>query len=125
MHALAPQLVAQDSTMNSLTSRARSLRKNSTETERRLWYAIRNRRLGGFKFRRQVWLGEYIADFVCVERKLIVELDGGQHAQSREYDERRTAALQARGFRVVRYWNSEVLMNLDGVLDDLLKHLER
>jgi very-short-patch-repair endonuclease len=109
--------------MDNPTGRARALRKNQTDAERKFWQAVRNRNFGGLKFRRQIWLGEYIADFVCIERKLIVEIDGGQHAERRDYDERRTAALSERGFRVVRYWNTDVLTNLEGVLSDLLKQL--
>jgi very-short-patch-repair endonuclease len=104
---------------------ARSLRKNLTDAEGLLWYMIRNRRLSGYKFRRQVWLGEYIADFVCVERGLIVELDGGQHAEALEYDARRTKELEKLGYRVVRYWNNGVLLRMNAVLSDLLKQLER
>jgi very-short-patch-repair endonuclease len=80
--------------------------------------------LGGFKFKRQVLIGNYIADFVCVERKLVVELDGSQHANQREYDEKRDAFLEAKGFRVVRIWNMELLENPAGVLDMVLAALE-
>ena len=79
----------------------------------------------GFKFRRQVWLGNYIVDFLCAEKRLIVELDGGQHATAKKYDEKRTLELELLGYRVVRYWNSELISNLEGVLADLLKHLQR
>jgi very-short-patch-repair endonuclease len=111
--------------MEDPTSRTRSLRKNLTDAERMLWHLVRSRRLNGYKFRRQVWIGEYIADFACVERMLIVELDGGQHAEAIEYDARRTAELQRLGYRVVRYWNNDVLLRMDAVLSDLLKQLER
>jgi very-short-patch-repair endonuclease len=97
--------------------RQRSLRAFGTEAEKRLWGCLRGRRLEGCKFRRQVWLGSYIADFVCLERKLIVEADGGQHADQSEYDDRRTAFLEGEGFRVVRFWNNDVMTNLEGVVD--------
>jgi very-short-patch-repair endonuclease len=111
--------------MDSPTSRARRLRQTLTDAERKLWYAVRGRRLLGYKFRRQVWLGSYVADFVCAERRLIVELDGGQHAEAGAYDGRRTVELMKLGYRVIRYWNTDVLHNLDGVLSDLVKELER
>ena len=106
-------------------SRARDLRKNDTEAEWRLWEAIRNRRLAGFKFVRQLPVGPYVADFACRERKLILEVDGATHGSETElrYDERRTAFLQAEGFRVMRCWNDDVFTNLEGVLDGILLRL--
>ena len=98
---------------------ARQLRKNSTDAEKRLWSHIRNRQLEGWKFRRQVPIGRYIADFVCLELKLIVELDGGQHAEQAEYNLHRTKFLQSKGYRVVRFWNNEALGNIEGVLETL------
>src|SRR6266571_3253212 len=97
------------------TSRARSLRQRSTRAELALWLALRDRRLGGFKFARQQPIGPYFPDFVCRERRLIVEVDGGQHADN-SADQVRDAYLRALGYRVVRVWNNEVLGNLDGVL---------
>lgn len=103
---------------------ARQLRVEATDAEARLWQRLRNRMLGGFKFRRQFPVGPYIADFVCIERKLIVELDGGQHADN-PADERRTRFLELRGYRVIRFWNPDVLSNTDGVLEMILLELER
>jgi very-short-patch-repair endonuclease len=99
----------------SLISRARALRISSTEAERRLWHKLRGRQLAGFKFRRQRPIGRYIVDFVCVEQKLVVELDGGQHAESAR-DRVRDAALAAAGYRVFRIWNSEVMETPDSEL---------
>ncbi|MBC7102378.1 MAG: endonuclease domain-containing protein [Parvibaculum sp.] len=102
--------------------RARQLRVEATDAEARLWQHLRNRMLGGFKFRRQFPVGPYIADFVCIERKLIVELDGGQHADN-PAGERRTRFLERRGYRVVRFWNPDVLSNTGGVLEMILLEL--
>jgi very-short-patch-repair endonuclease len=101
--------------------RARLLRQNGTEAEHALWRCLRDRALAGSKFRRQVPLGPFIADFVCFERKLIVEVDGGQHADGTpaRRDAARTAWLEAQGYRVVRFWNNDVLSNPDGVLEAL------
>ena len=96
--------------------RARTLRRNATDAENALWRKLRDRSLRGQKFRRQFPVGRYIVDFVCIEERLIVELDGGQHAINTKSDETRTAALRVRGYRVIRFWNNEVLSNLDGVL---------
>ena len=102
--------------------RARTLRKDDTEAERRLWEAIRNRRLGDFKFVRQLTVGPYIADFACRDRKLIVELDGATHGTDAEtsHDERRSAYLQAQGYRVIRFWNDDVYNGLSDVCDAIL-----
>jgi very-short-patch-repair endonuclease len=97
-----------------MTTRQRQLRRNATDAENRLWYVLRNRGLGGWKFVRQSPVGPYIADFACREAALIVELDGGQHADNTR-DERRTAYLNAQGYGVLRFWNNEVLQNRDGV----------
>jgi len=104
------------------TSRARSLRRQSTRAEWVLWLAFRDRRLGGLKFARQQPIGPYYVDFVCRERRLIIEVDGGQHADSAS-DQRRDAYLNALGYRVMRVWNNEVLGNLDGVLQMLASEL--
>jgi len=103
------------------TDRARQLRRAMTDAERKLWHELRGRRLQGAKFRRQEQVGRHFADFLCFERRLIVEVDGGQH--SPEADAARTAALESDGWRVVRYWNHEVMDNLDGVLADLSRQL--
>ena len=96
--------------------RARSMRRELTPAERLLWARLRGGRLAGFKFRRQMWLCGYIADFACAEAKLVVEADGSQHGEAEEYDVRRSAALAREGFRTLRFWNSDIFENLDGVL---------
>jgi very-short-patch-repair endonuclease len=96
-------------------ARARELRREDTDAEARLWNALRARRLGGWKWKRQVPWGPYFVDFVCVEAGLVVEVDGGQHSDRVEYDERRTAYLARSGLRVLRFWNTAVLTNRDGV----------
>ncbi len=100
-------------------SRARAMRGAPTETELRLWRLLRDRRLNGFKFRRQVPVGPYIVDFLCVGAKLIVEADGFQHAESRG-DNVRDAYLERQGWRVLRFWNNEVFQNREGVLETIL-----
>jgi very-short-patch-repair endonuclease len=98
------------------TAAARRLRKNSTFAERKLWKYLRSRSLGGFKFVRQEPIGPYIADFACREKRLIVEVDGGQHATSPR-DAIRDRWLSAHRYRVLRFWNNEVLGNIEGVWD--------
>ena len=105
-----------------LRQRARNLRKQSTNTERHLWYNLRANRLG-FKFKRQVPIGTYIVDFVCMERRLIVELDGGQHLDNQKYDIERTAWLNGRGFKVLRFWNNDVLQRNAAVIDVIIQAL--
>ena len=102
---------------------ARAMRHEPVAPEKKFWSRVRDRRLGGHKFKRQVLIGTYIADFVCIERKLIVELDGGQHAERRVYDEKRDALLRAQGFRVIRVWNIDLMENIDGVMDMVLEEL--
>ncbi len=103
--------------------RARVLRINMTNAERKLWYALRDRRFAGIKFRRQVPLGPFIADFVCFEQRLVIEVDGGQHADSVQ-DRRRDRWFAANEFRVVRFWNNQVLSNLEGVMTVLAQTLK-
>ncbi len=105
------------------TTHARTLRKEQTDAEKRLWYFLRDRRLGGFKFRRQHPVGPYIVDLVCVESGLIVELDGGQHVEQARYDSRRSAYLEEQGFRVLRFWNDDVLKQTGDVLASILDAL--
>ncbi|MEO8752452.1 MAG: endonuclease domain-containing protein [Casimicrobiaceae bacterium] len=105
------------------TSRARELRQAQTDAEAKLWWYLRDRRLAGHKFRRQYPFGRYVVDFVCIERRLIVELDGGQHVVRAEHDDRRTAFLSAIGYTVLRYWGDDTLLRTDGVLEDILMHL--
>ena len=91
------------------------LRKEPTPAERKLWAIIRNDQLG-VNFRRQHAVGNYIPDFVCVQKKLIIELDGSQHLEQEEYDEERTKYLNSLGYKVIRFWNNEVTNNIDGVI---------
>ncbi|MDR7031955.1 DUF559 domain-containing protein [Mesorhizobium sp. BE184] len=101
---------------------ARSLRREMTEAEDRLWHELRSRRLDRIKFRRQVPIGKYVADFVCLEARLIVEIDGSQHADS-AHDFLRDADLKSRGFRVLRFWNDDVLRDLNGVCDTIIAYV--
>jgi very-short-patch-repair endonuclease len=98
-------------------NRAKLLRKNMTDAERLLWRHLRSRQLSGQKFRRQQPLGRFIVDFVCLEKRLVIELDGGQHAEPGQaaYDAERTAWLEENGFRVLRFWDHEVLKNINAV----------
>src|SRR5713101_857313 len=101
----------------------RRLRRYATDAERKLWFALRDRRLGGFKFVRQEAIGPYIVDFVCREKRLIIEVDGGQHAENRR-DRMRDSGLAPHGCRVLRFWNLDMLGNRDGVLSVILAELE-
>lgn len=103
-----------------LTPLARKLRTDQTEAEKMLWSKIRNRRFMGLKFKRQVTIENFIVDFVCLERGLIIELDGGQHAEQISEDRERSDVLESKGFLVKRYWNNDVLTNMEGVLRDLM-----
>ena len=105
------------------TTHARELRSSMTDAERRLWSLLRNRRLDGCKFRRQHPIGRYVADFACVERMLIVEADGGQHADE-PADQRRTDWLNSQGWRVIRFWNTDILRNTEGVVTAIREALE-
>ena len=98
------------------TLRAQQLRNNATNAERALWRHLSKRQLQGFKFSRQMPVGPFICDFLCRERMLVVEVDGGQHAESAR-DATRTAYLEDQGYRVIRFWNNEVMGNLEGVID--------
>jgi len=100
-----------------------NLRKRSTDAEQRLWKRLRNRQLKDAKFRRQHPISPYIVDFVCLEKKLIIEADGGQHIEQRSLDKQRTAFLEAQGFRVVRFWNDEILTQTEEVLDVIFRAL--
>jgi len=93
-----------------------------TDAERRLWAALRGRRLQGYKFRRQHPLGPFVLDFVCIEHRLVIEADGGQHADN-EADLRRTRWLESRGWRVIRFWNNEILKNTEGIVESILRAL--
>ena len=105
---------------------AREMREAPTDAEKRLWFCLRDRRLGGFKFRRQHPMGSYIADFICIEAGIIIELDGGQHAEDeqRKRDAQRTSFFESQGFRVLRFWNHDVLARTEAVLETILDALE-
>ena len=107
-----------------LQTRAKSLRQNMSEAETRLWHHLRAGRLNGYKFRRQQPMGNYIVDFVCVTPKLIIEADGGQHAEQAEYDQARSLYLNGLGFTVLRFWNDEILRQSDEVLAEILRVLQ-
>ena len=102
---------------------ARNMRKNPTDAERLLWQHIRNFKIKGVKFRRQEPIGRYIVDFVNYEERIVIELDGGQHAIDKENDQIRDNWLKAEGFKVLRFWNNEVFENLEGVLEVMRKEL--
>ena len=101
------------------------MRREPTEAEKLFWWEIRDRRLAGLKFKRQYLIDSYIVDFVCLEHKLIVELDGGQHSEMINNDAKRSAVLQSNGFRVLRVWNAEIFTNMEGVIDAVLAELDR
>ena len=101
----------------SLVDKAKHLRSHQTEAEQRLWYHLRAHRFMGLKFKRQKPIGRYIVDFICLERRVIVELDGGQHSSQTEYDNRRDRWLREQGYQVLRFWNHEVMQQLDAVLE--------
>ena len=105
--------------------RPRELRRNQTEAEKQLWRRLQGRQVGNCKFRRQHPIGPHIVDFVCLDRGLVVEVDGGQHNDAADADERRTAWLNGRGYHVIRFWNNEVTANIEGVLATILVELER
>jgi len=102
-------------------ARARKLRRNATQAERKLWYLLRDRRLGGIKFRRQHPRGPYTLDFYCAEAALVIEVDGGQHAERIDQDARRTAYLEAEGLHVLRFWNNEVLLQPETCFELILQ----
>jgi adenine-specific DNA-methyltransferase len=107
--------------MTSTIATARSLRHRSTDAESLLWRHLRDRQLSGYKFRRQAPVGPFFADFLCFERKLILEIDGGQHTEAS--DAARTRFLRREGYRVLRFWNNQVLMETDAVLAEILREL--
>ena len=102
---------------------ARTLRKRSTEAEKLLWSKLRGRRFDGIKFKRQVPIGRYIVDFVALDLKLVVEVDGGQHNLREASDAERTRVLEQWGYHVVRFWNNDVLGNIEGVLETILHEI--
>ena len=110
--------------INSTTRRARALRNNPTDAEKHLWQKLKSKQLNGYKFRRQFPIGNYIVDFICLKEKLIIELDGGQHLQQVSYDKQRETWLKGQGFRVLRFWNDEILNHVDEVLEKILSELD-
>ncbi len=104
---------------------ARNLRKNQTDVERVLWHYLRNRQMEGYKFRRQWPIGSYIVDFACLSRKLLIELDGGQHAETITYDENRTKFLESQGYKVLRFWNNEIFSELEAVLQRIFDEVNK
>ncbi len=107
--------------MNNQIENSRQLRKNMTPQERKLWCIIRNRQFFGYRFRRQFPIGQYIVDFICREKKIIIEIDGGQHNEIKniQYDNKRTEYLMTEGYKVIRFWNNEIDKNLVGVYEKL------
>jgi very-short-patch-repair endonuclease len=103
--------------------RAKRLRREQTNAERVFWFCVRDHRLAGLKFKRQVPIDRYIVDFLCADHKLVIELDGGQHATTDETN--RTRILEAMGYLVLRFWNDDVLENTDGVLEEILNVIAR
>ena len=97
----------------------RALRNNMSDAEQALWHLLRCRQISGLKFRRQHPFGDYILDFVCLEKRLVIEVDGGQHGHQARYDENRRQKLQAAGFRVLRFWNNEVLKEIESVKEKI------
>jgi very-short-patch-repair endonuclease len=104
-------------------SKAQELRRNPTEAERKLWQHLRLRQIEGCKFRRQQPLGSYIVDFVCLEKRIVIEVDGGQHNAQVIYDRQRTAWIEEQGFRVLRFWDNEVMQNIEAVKEAIWQAL--
>lgn len=107
-----------------LKDRALELRKKQAPAEILVWSSLRNRRLNGFKFRRQFVIPPYIVDFICFEKNLIIELDGGQHMETINYDKKRDAFLESKNYKILRYWNNDIFDKFDAVLSDIVRHLE-
>jgi very-short-patch-repair endonuclease len=112
-------------TNSSIVTYAKALRKNSTKEEKKLWTILKNKNLADCKFRRQEPIGKYIVDFICYSKKLIVELDGGQHNIEKNIvlDINRTKHLEQEGYRILRFWNNEVFENIEGVKEEIFKAL--
>jgi len=104
--------------------RSRELRSNQAPAENLIWNRLKNRHLGGNKFRRQFVIEPYIVDFICFDSNLIIELDGGQHMDAIDYDRKRDAFLRSKNYTIVRYWNNEVFDNIEGVLENILNNLK-
>lgn len=108
--------------MRKIWINARALRNAGTDAERHLWQRLRGAQLDGYTFRRQYPINGYIADFACIEARLVIELDGGPHAEQVDYDKVRSRALTASGYRVLRFWNHDALRDTDAVLEEILRH---
>lgn len=106
------------------TEQARQLRRNQTDMEKKLWKYLRNRQLENCKFYRQYSIPPYFVDFICRDKKLIIEVDGGQHADRFQQDRKRTGHLEKKGYRVIRFWNNEVMDNIEGILHKILRELD-
>jgi very-short-patch-repair endonuclease len=102
---------------------ARRLRNEATDAEQHLWRYLRRGQLAGFKFRRQYPIAGYVVDFVCVPARLVLELDGGQHLDALSYDTECTRMIEARGYRVLRFWNDDVLLRTEALLEKVLRYL--
>ena len=111
--------------MTNKVDTAKRLRRHQTDAERTLWFRLRDRRLYGWKFKRQVPLDRYVVDFLCSDARLIIEVDGGQHATRTIQDDERTQALEAMGYLVMRLWNNDVLSNTDGVVETIVATLNQ
>ncbi len=107
-----------------IKQKARQLRAHQTDAEQAFWKLVKGKQINGYKFRRQHPIPPYIVDFICPEKKLIIELDGGQHAETVSYDQKRTMFLESKDYQVLRFWNDEVLKNISGVYEVLVKHLD-
>ena len=105
--------------------RSKELRKKQTPTETIIWNHLRNRELKDFKFRRQHVIEPYIVEFVCFQLNLIIEIDGGQHMDAVDYDQKRDSFLKSKGFKILRYWNNDVYNNIEGVLEDIWLNLKQ
>jgi len=116
-----PSIMSKAKRTPSAKTAARRLRKQQTDAEAKLWSCLRRRRLKGLHFRRQSPIGPYVADFVCTDSRVIVELDGGQHTWRTDQDARRTEWLESQGYRVIRFWNNEVTNNIEGVLETIAR----
>ena len=111
--------------MDNINQNARNLRKNMTLQKHKLWQYLRKRSVNNCRFRRQFPIGNYIVDFVCREKKLVIEIDGGQHNQDKDiiYDKERTRFLESEGYKVIRFWNSDIDKNIVGVFEEIVKYL--
>lgn len=108
---------------DNLKNAARDLRKNQTDAEAKLWRHLRSKQFEGLRFRRQHPIGSYVVDFICLDKSLVIEVDGGQHDSQRDKDKARDEWLRGEGFKVFRFWNNEVLRNIQGVLEEIRKEL--